>query len=101
MATPTSSIDGCISVESYNIPDPIWDLETLSINVNNQGFATLSITILSKATSFTELGLEAMDFTFEVSSNREFSGYIDSIIPQPNNNSDHIAYRVTARGVIC
>ena len=102
MADPVSQL-GCIKVVDSDLPDTIQDLSTLTITMNSQGMATLSISILGKEGldgGFDHLGDVEFD-GFEVSDSQKFYGYIDSINPQPDNGSEYIDYRVIAKGIIC
>ena len=93
----TSQID-CINIVSAGTPDEIKDLSSLTISLDNQGFATLSISIFAK--EGTNIDLSDFD-SFPVSSSETFRGFIDSVSPQPDNGSDYIDYRVVAKGIIC
>jgi len=87
---------GCLSRTSSGVPDVITDTSTMSITLDNQGMATLQITVLTKKTD----PITNSCYTFQLSGN-VFRGFIESDVPRKLEGSDYFEHNITARGEIC
>ena len=85
----------CVQVTDDGLPDKIIDLATLTVNLNNQGLATLTVTIL---TTDETIPLDVCEFEL---GRYTFKGVIKSDQPQKLSGSKYTEHRITAIGLIC
>jgi hypothetical protein len=85
----------CVEVSDLELPDPIVDLGTLSISMDNRGIARLSITILTKSTdSITG------SCTINVGDGRTLMGTIVEDSPKELVGTVYYEHNVAAVGMI-
>lgn len=87
---------GCVKVSAEKLPDRIEDTSTLRVSIDNQGFALLSMTILTKNID----PITTQCFKYKLN-NRTFKGFLDSDTPRKLEGSDYYEHNITAKGVIC
>lgn len=88
-------LDCVTKLEDDGVPDPLLDTSTLTLNHNNFGLATLSVSVISKDKEFP--GLNFCDF--DLGGGVKFKGTLDSVTPQMLEFTDYYDYRVVAQGV--
>lgn len=87
---------GCLSRSSDGTPDVITDTSTLSISLDNQGMATLQITILTKKVD----PITNSCYIFPLNE-VTFNGFIQSDVPRKLEGTDYYEHNLTCRGMIC
>lgn len=86
----------CIKRNSKNnAPNTIIDTSTMSINLDNQGMATIQIAILDR--SVNPITSACCTCSFEDST---FKGFILSDTPQRLEGTDYIEHNLVIRGMI-
>lgn len=88
---------GCISPGGTEPPDVIVDTTTLSVSLDNNGLATLSVSILRK-------NIDAVTnpcMVFTLSNGSVFRGYIDSDTISNLQGTDYYEHNIIALGSIC
>lgn len=76
-------------------PDVMVDTGTLTININNQGLATLSVTVTQKGG-----GTIVGDCVFDLGNGQSFEGYIIGDSPQEIPGTGYMEHRISALGTI-
>lgn len=87
---------GCVTRGGTKPPNVIEDTSTLKVSLDNQGFATLSITILTKNTN----PITNSCYTYSLNG-KIFRGFIDSDTPTRLEGSDYYQHAILAKGMIC
>lgn len=87
---------GCVTRGGKKPPSTIEDTSTLKVTIDNQGLATLSITILTKSLE----PITSSCYQFGLN-DKTFRGYIDSDTPRKLEGSEYYEHNITARGMIC
>lgn len=87
---------GCLTHGGSGPPSVITDTSTLTISLDNQGIAVLSITILTKNVA----PITNSCYTFALNS-VTFKGFIQSDVPRKLEGTDYFEHLITARGMIC
>ena len=90
---PQSSV--CIQEETNTLPKAFIDTDSISVSVDNQGLATLSVSLVSR----TEEPLEITSFSLNLGKS-EFFGFIESINPSRLEGTNYIEYRIRAFGEV-
>jgi hypothetical protein len=88
------SLGDCVNSSEADLPDPIVDLSTLSINYDNMGVATLSIVLWTSTTD---------NITGSCSINLgggTFKGHIVSDSPQEVEGTEYYSHSITAEGMV-
>lgn len=91
-----NDISECLDKSNDKNPNKILDPNSISININNQGLATLSFVLTSKDKFGSELG----HFSLPMGSNSRFKGYVINIQSEPLSGTDYYEHRITAIGEI-
>lgn len=87
---------GCVNRGGIKPPDPIIDTSTLSITLDNQGMATLQISILTRDKD----PITNPCYTFDLN-NAIFKGFIQSDNPKLLEGTEYYEHLLIARGMIC
>lgn len=88
----------CIKKSDKDLPDMIIDPATLSISLDHQGIATLSVVVLTNTAD----SIPDVDFCkFKLGEDTTFRGYLISDMPQRFEGTDYFEHQMTARGAIC
>lgn len=87
---------GCVNRGGTKPPNVIEDTSTLKVALDNQGMATLSITILTKDTA----PITSSCYKY-VLNGKTFKGFIESDVPRRLEGSEYYEHNITAKGMIC
>lgn len=93
---------GCVipCAGDCGIPNRIVDFGTLTIALDNQGVATVSLIIITKSdTPYTNLCFTLSDYINNIPV--DFKGFLDSDTPKRLEGTDYYEHALTAKGVIC
>lgn len=77
-------------------PTTLWDTTTMTISLDNQGIAVLTVTILQKSAS--PITNSCVNI---VVGGKTFKGYLESDTPQHLSGTDYFEHNLVARGMIC
>lgn len=87
---------GCIVRGGDGPPNVIEDTSTLQVSLDNQGMATLSITILTKSSN----PISKSTYSYQLG-NKKFCGFIAEDSPRQLDGSEYYEHNIVARGMIC
>lgn len=82
-----------VPVGDPGIPDPIYELNGLTVQLDSDGTATMSITIISK--SSTPITSPAVKYGL---GSQEFCGYVEESSPRRLEGSEWVEHSVLMRG---
>jgi hypothetical protein len=87
---------GCVTKGGIEPPNVIEDTSTLKITLDNQGYAILTITILTRNTN----PITSSCYEYNLNG-KKFRGFIDSDNPRKLEGSKYYEHNITAKGMIC
>lgn len=89
-------MDTCIERIEDSGPDKIIDTSTLSLSIDNQGIATLQMSILKRneVNANTSVGV-----TYTIG-NKTFEGFLDSDTPRRLEGTEYIEHNIVAIGMV-
>jgi len=86
---------GCIVETTDDTPDQLVDTTALSVSLNNQGVATLSLTVLRKDRT----PISSSSFVFTLN-DQVFQGFIDSDNIAKLDGTDFLEHNIVSLGEI-
>jgi len=87
----------CITRSNKKLPKIITDTSTLKISLDNQGMATLSISILTRNNK----PITSSSYCFKLTRSQTFKGFIETDNSRKLDGSEYYEHSITARGTIC
>lgn len=86
----------CVTGSDAQLPEQIVDTSTLSLSIDNQGFAMLQVVILTKSVQ----PITSFNYTFNFKGGT-FNGFIDSDIQSVLEGTEYFQHAISAKGMVC